>query len=55
MIPFHPRSFCRGLPSFEGADDAFFTEYLLKLDCSEVCIMAIKEGTVVFPRVPLLR
>ena len=44
-----------GLPSFAGAEEAFFTEYLTSLDTSEVVIYAIKEGTVVFPRVPLLR
>jgi nicotinic acid phosphoribosyltransferase len=44
-----------GLPSFAGADEAFFSEYLATLDTSEVVIYAIKEGTVVFPRVPLLR
>jgi nicotinate phosphoribosyltransferase len=35
-------------------DEEFFDEYLLKLDCSEVVIEANLEGSVVFPRVPLL-
>jgi hypothetical protein len=43
------------LPSFATADPEFFTEYLAKLDCSQVCIFGVKEGTVVFPRVPVLR
>lgn len=37
-----------------GCDRKFF-EWLQKVDCSEVTIHAIPEGTVVFPREPLLR
>ena len=36
------------------AGDDFF-EYLRTLDCSEVKVHAFKEGSVVFPRQPLLR
>lgn len=36
------------------AEDAFWS-YLSALDCSEVRLYAIAEGSVVFPRVPLLR
>ncbi|CAM6092182.1 unnamed protein product [Calypogeia fissa] len=35
-------------------EDAFF-DYLRTVDCSEVEIHAIAEGSVVFPRVPLIR
>lgn len=36
------------------AEDAFF-EWLATVDCSDVKVYAIKEGTIVFPRVPLVR
>ncbi|XP_065873576.1 nicotinate phosphoribosyltransferase 2-like [Euphorbia lathyris] len=39
------------LPSCEDG----FCEYLRRLDCSEVEVYAIPEGSVVFPKVPLLR
>ena len=32
----------------------FFDEYLAAVDCSQITIEGIKEGTVVFPRVPLV-
>jgi nicotinate phosphoribosyltransferase len=35
-------------------DPAFF-EFLSALDASEVRVLAVSEGTVVFPRVPLIR
>lgn len=35
--------------------EAAFWEYLRGLDCSEVKIYGVAEGTVVFPRIPLLR
>jgi nicotinate phosphoribosyltransferase len=31
-----------------------FMDYLRQVDCSLVTVKAIKEGSVVFPRVPLL-
>jgi hypothetical protein len=37
------------------ADPAFFTEYLATIDCSEIEVYAMKEGGVVFPRLPLIR
>ncbi|TMW62539.1 hypothetical protein Poli38472_005157 [Pythium oligandrum] len=36
------------------AEEAFF-EWLATVDCSNIKVYAIKEGTIVFPRVPLLR
>ena len=38
----------------ETTEPAFF-EYLAHLDTKDVQVYAIEEGTVVFPKVPLLR
>ncbi len=35
--------------------EAGFLDYLLALDTSQVKVYAIREGTIVFPRIPLLR
>eukprot|EP00611_Tribonema_gayanum_P012060 TRINITY_DN2256_c0_g1_i3.p1 TRINITY_DN2256_c0_g1~~TRINITY_DN2256_c0_g1_i3.p1 ORF type:complete len:584 (+),score=192.80 TRINITY_DN2256_c0_g1_i3:139-1752(+) len=37
-----------------GIDQGFF-DWLIKADCSKVKVYAIREGTIVFPRIPLLR
>ncbi|KAJ0409877.1 hypothetical protein P43SY_005771 [Pythium insidiosum] len=37
-----------------NAEQAFF-EWLATVDCSGVKVFAVKEGTIVFPRVPMLR
>lgn len=37
-----------------ACENAFF-EYLLNLDTKDVVVYAIDEGSVVFPKVPLLR
>jgi nicotinate phosphoribosyltransferase len=42
-----------GLPSFRRCDPGFW-DYLRQLDCSTVTIHAMKEGTIAFPRVPML-
>ncbi|KAL5719604.1 nicotinate phosphoribosyltransferase [Ranunculus cassubicifolius] len=37
-----------------NCEDGFF-DYLRKIDCSDVEVYAVSEGTVVFPKTPLLR
>ncbi|EQC41969.1 nicotinate phosphoribosyltransferase [Saprolegnia diclina VS20] len=38
----------------QGTEAGFF-DWLLSLDCSNVKIYALKEGTIAFPRIPVLR
>lgn len=45
--------YLQSIPSLGHCDPAFF-DWLLRVDMSHVKIRAIQEGTVVFPRVPLL-
>lgn len=45
--------YLQSIPSLSKCDPGFF-EWLLNVDTSNVKIRAIQEGTVVFPRVPLL-
>lgn len=37
-----------------GCEDGFF-EYLREIDCSDVEVYAVPEGSVVFPKIPLMR
>jgi len=41
-------------PSLEHCESEFFDEYLANIDCSQVTVRAMKQGTIAFPRVPLL-
>ncbi|GMI68821.1 nicotinate phosphoribosyltransferase 1 [Hibiscus trionum] len=41
--------------SLPGSCEEGFLNYLTEIDCSDVEVYAISEGTVVFPKVPLLR
>jgi nicotinate phosphoribosyltransferase len=41
------------MPGLAGCDPGFF-EYLLTLDCSEMVVSALEDGTVAFPRVTLI-
>lgn len=47
-------AYLRGMPALADAEDEFFV-WLESLDTSEVKIFAVPEGSVVFPRIPLLR
>ena len=46
--------YLKSTPVGANMEDEFF-EYLLKIDASDITVYAQKEGSVVFPRVPLLR
>eukprot|EP00581_Thalassiosira_minuscula_P002414 CAMPEP_0183736312 /NCGR_PEP_ID=MMETSP0737-20130205/49020_1 /TAXON_ID=385413 /ORGANISM="Thalassiosira miniscula, Strain CCMP1093" /LENGTH=567 /DNA_ID=CAMNT_0025970275 /DNA_START=134 /DNA_END=1837 /DNA_ORIENTATION=+ len=46
--------YLRNTPQLSHCEPAFFDEYLANLDCSEVIVHAMKEGSMAFPRVPLL-
>lgn len=46
--------YLRNTPQLSNCEPAFFDDYLSKLDCSEVVVHALKEGSIAFPRVPLL-
>jgi len=45
--------YLKTIPALSTCDPGFF-EYLAKLDCSEVQLYSMKEGTIAFPRVPLI-
>eukprot|EP00571_Detonula_confervacea_P013987 CAMPEP_0172305186 /NCGR_PEP_ID=MMETSP1058-20130122/6518_1 /TAXON_ID=83371 /ORGANISM="Detonula confervacea, Strain CCMP 353" /LENGTH=569 /DNA_ID=CAMNT_0013016705 /DNA_START=179 /DNA_END=1888 /DNA_ORIENTATION=+ len=46
--------YLRNTPQLCHCEAAFFDEYLANLDCSEVIVHSMKEGSMAFPRVPLL-
>jgi nicotinate phosphoribosyltransferase len=46
-------AFLQSTPALQHCDPAFF-QYLLQLDSSKVQLYALPEGTVAFPRIPLL-
>ena len=46
--------FLRNTPQLCHCEPAFFDDYLANLDCSDVVVHAMKEGSMAFPRVPLL-
>lgn len=47
-------TYLRNTPQLSHCEPAFFDEYLANLDCSEVIVHSMKEGSMVFPRVPLI-
>ena len=47
-------AYLRGCPALAHCEPAFFDEYLAGLDCSEVKVLALREGSLCFPRVPML-
>jgi len=42
------------VPSLCHCEPEFFNEYLAKIDCSQVTVRSMKQGSIAFPRVPLL-
>lgn len=46
--------YLRNTPQLSHCEAEFFDEYLANLDCSEVIVHSMKEGSMAFPRVPLL-
>lgn len=47
-------AYLRATPQLGHCEDAFFDDYLATLDCSEVVVHAMREGSMAFPRVPLV-
>ena len=47
-------NYLRNTAQLSHCEPAFFDEYLANLDCSEVIVHSMKEGSMAFPRVPLL-
>mmetsp|Transcript_27996 Transcript_27996/g.39565 ORF Transcript_27996/g.39565 Transcript_27996/m.39565 type:complete len:567 (-) Transcript_27996:202-1902(-) len=45
--------YLRSTESLQDCDPQFW-EYLRQLDCSEVKLLAMKQGTIAFPRIPLI-
>jgi nicotinate phosphoribosyltransferase len=45
--------FLKSTASLKHCEPGFW-DYLLQLDCSEIQLFAMKEGTVAFPRIPLI-
>lgn len=46
--------YLKSVPLLSNCESEFFDEYLANLDCSEVIMHSMKQGTVAFPRVPLM-
>mmetsp|Transcript_32801 Transcript_32801/g.60444 ORF Transcript_32801/g.60444 Transcript_32801/m.60444 type:complete len:589 (-) Transcript_32801:243-2009(-) len=46
--------YLRNTSQLSHCEAAFFDEYLATLDCTEVYVHAMKEGSMAFPRVPLI-
>merc|ERR1719491_1634382 len=46
--------YLKSTPSLKHCEAAFFDEYLANIDCSQVTVRSMKQGSIAFPRVPLL-
>lgn len=46
--------YLKSTPQLQHCDPAFFDDYLMNLDCSQMKIHALQQGALAFPRVPLV-
>ena len=51
--PSPPPLYLQSVPSLSHWEDGFF-DYLSKIDCSAVTISSVAQGSIIFPRVPLI-
>eukprot|EP00565_Helicotheca_tamesis_P002670 CAMPEP_0185727202 /NCGR_PEP_ID=MMETSP1171-20130828/2952_1 /TAXON_ID=374046 /ORGANISM="Helicotheca tamensis, Strain CCMP826" /LENGTH=542 /DNA_ID=CAMNT_0028395715 /DNA_START=188 /DNA_END=1816 /DNA_ORIENTATION=+ len=47
-------AYLRQTPALSHCDPQFFDDYLCHLDCEDVKVYAMREGSIAFPRVPLV-
>jgi len=47
-------AYLKSTPSLSHCEPEFFDEYLANIDCSQLTVRAMKQGSIAFPRLPLL-
>jgi len=47
-------AYLRSTPSLQHCEPAFFDDYLANIDCSQLTVRSMKQGSIAFPRMPLL-
>lgn len=47
-------AYLRSTPTLSHCEPAFFDDYLANIDCSQLTVRAMKQGSMAFPRLPLL-
>jgi len=46
--------YLKSTPALSHCEPAFFDDYLANVDCSQVTVRSMKQGSIAFPRIPLL-